>query len=78
MTNQEAIEILDDVRSYLASRASLDNEKLAGHSFIDICNAIKTLKSENDNIREWLSTFKTDSATECFTAIQELRKRVEE
>ena len=25
----------------------------------------------------WLSTFNTDSATECFTAVQELKKRLE-
>jgi hypothetical protein len=28
--------------------------------------------------REWLSTFNTESATACFTAVQELKKRTEE
>lgn len=27
-------------------------------------------------LKKWLSSFNTDSATECFTAIQELRKKV--
>ena len=27
-------------------------------------------------LKEWLSSFNTDSATECFTAIQELKKKV--
>lgn len=28
-------------------------------------------------IKSWLSSFNTDSATECFTAVQELKKRLE-
>ena len=28
-------------------------------------------------VSEWLSSFNTDSATECFTAVQELKKRLE-
>lgn len=27
---------------------------------------------------EWLTSFNTNSATECFTAVQELKKRIEE
>lgn len=46
MTDEEAREVLGDVRAYLASRASLENEMLAGHTFTDICNAIKTLEIE--------------------------------
>lgn len=30
------------------------------------------------SFEEWLSTFNTDSATECFTAVQELKKRLED
>lgn len=29
------------------------------------------------SFEDWLSTFNTDSATECFTAVQELKKRLE-
>lgn len=47
MTNEEAREVLGDVSAYLASRASLENEMLAGHTFTDICNAIKILKQQS-------------------------------
>lgn len=46
MTRKEAKEVLGDVRAYLACRAILENEILAGHTFTDICNAIKTLEQE--------------------------------
>lgn len=46
MTREEAKEVLGDVRAYLACRAILENEILAGHTFTDICNAIKTLEQE--------------------------------
>ena len=29
------------------------------------------------DVNEWLSSFNTNSATECFTAVQELKKRLE-
>lgn len=29
------------------------------------------------DLKEWLSSFNTDSATECFTAVQELKKQIE-
>jgi hypothetical protein len=28
-------------------------------------------------VKEWLSSFNTKSATECFTAVQELKKEIE-
>ena len=46
MTNEKAREVLDDVKAYLASRAILENEMLAGHTFIDICKAIKVLEQQ--------------------------------
>lgn len=46
MTTEEAKEVLGDVRAYLACRAILENEILAGHTFTDICNAIKILEQE--------------------------------
>lgn len=30
-----------------------------------------------ESFEEWLSSFNTDSATKCFTAVQELKKRLE-
>lgn len=32
---------------------------------------------EKQIIKDWLSTFNTDSATACFTAVQRLKERVE-
>lgn len=46
MTNEEARRVLGDVSAYLASRAILQNETLAGHTFIDICKAIKSLEQQ--------------------------------
>ena len=61
MTNEEAREVLGDVSAYLASQASLENEMLAGHTFTDICIAIKTLKQQpcedcisREAVIEWL------------------------
>lgn len=34
--------------------------------------------SISDWITDWLSTFNTDSATECFTAIQQLKEKTKE
>ena len=31
---------------------------------------------QEQNIKEWLSSFNTDSTTACFTAVQELKKKV--
>lgn len=38
---------------------------------------IQALPSVTPSFKEWLSTFNTDSATQCFTAVQELKKRLE-
>lgn len=32
---------------------------------------------EQTDIKEWLESFDTESATKCFTAVQELKKRVD-
>lgn len=34
-------------------------------------------KEPDFNVKEWLSSFNTESATVCFTEIQELKKKVE-
>ena len=36
-----------------------------------------TEEAVNDGLREWLSSFDTNSATECFTAVNILKERVE-
>ena len=33
---------------------------------------------KTESFEEWLNSFNTNSATECFTAVQELKKRLEE
>ena len=53
----------------------------------DIDRAIQALEQEpmhgykidmfTPTAQAWLSTFNTDSATECFTAVQELKKKLE-
>lgn len=35
-------------------------------------------RREKANIAAWLSSFNTESATECFTAVQRLKERVNE
>ena len=54
---------------------------------VDIDRAIQALEQQplhgykidmfTPTAQAWLSTFNTDSATECFTAVQELKKRLE-
>lgn len=39
---------------------------------------IQALPSVKPSFKEWLSTFNTDSATQCFTAVQESKKRLED
>lgn len=40
--------------------------------------ANKGIKEPEIDIREWLGSFNTESATECFNAVQELKKRLED
>lgn len=41
---------------------------------IDVLHAV----SHGTPLKEWLSTFNTESATECFTAVQRLKERINE
>ena len=41
---------------------------------IDVLRAVRYGKP----LKDWLSTFNTESATECFTAVQRLKERVNE
>ena len=40
----------------------------------DVLHAV----SHGTTLKDWLSTFNTESATECFTAVQRLKERVNE
>ena len=57
--NEEARRVLGDVSAYLASRATLQNETLAGHTFIDICKAIKALEQQPE-VGRWMRKTKVD------------------
>ena len=37
---------------------------------------IEQLPSVTPSIKEWLSSFNTDSATDCFTAVQQLKEKI--
>ena len=53
-------------------------DKLIGDAKYFISDTVKTTKPKRiyQLISDWLSTFNTDSATECFTAVQELKKQM--
>lgn len=44
------------------------------HEFTEKCLQLPPVTPK---LQEWLSSFNTESATECFTAVQELKKEVE-
>ena len=52
---------------------------LVGDAMFFLSDDVKPTKPEPiyQLVSEWLSSFNTDSATECFTAVQELKKRLE-
>ena len=43
---------------------------------LDIDN-VQDYRESDFNVKEWLSSFNTESATVCFTEVQELKKRLE-
>ena len=53
-------------------------DKLIGDAKYFISNNVKTTKPKRiyQLISDWLSTFNTDSATECFTAVQQLKEKL--
>lgn len=67
MTIDERIEILEKV---------VENSKMicTDEGMRQIVEWLKKLKIYD----EWLSSFNTDSETECFNAVQELKKRLED
>lgn len=60
-------------------RAKLSKLRFDGVITLDEYKELLSLMEKRDkvNISNWLSTFNTESATECFTAVQELKKKVE-
>lgn len=63
------IKISEDVYTRLFDKGIQDNEI----AIDDICEIARALRLGKP-LKEWLSSFNTDSATECFTAVQRLKE----
>lgn len=61
-------------------RARLSKLRFDGVISVDEYRELLSLIEKRDkvNISNWLSTFNTESATECFTAVQRLKESVNE
>ena len=61
-------------------RAKLSKLRFDGVITVDEYRELLSLMEKRDKVRivNWLSTFNTESATECFTAVQQLKERVNE
>lgn len=61
-------------------RARLSKLRFDGVISVDEYRELLSLIEKRDkvNISNWLSTFNTESATECFTAVQQLKERMNE
>lgn len=61
-------------------RARLSKLRFDGVITLDEYKELLSLMEKRDkvNISNWLSTFNTESATECFKAVQQLKERVNE
>lgn len=78
MTNEEkAIEILRRLPIHIAP--PFDNTskscQIELNKDIALDMAIKALEQQED-IKKWLSSFNTGSATECFTAVNNLKEKI--
>lgn len=85
MTSTEARGWLHFIKNFIYDRTEEEEEKIESTEFGEALDmgmeALITIE-QRQNIKDWLfywlSTFNTDSATECFTAVQELKKRLED
>lgn len=61
-------------------RARLSKLRFDGVITVDEYRELLSLMERRDKVRiiNWLSTFNTESATECFTAVQRLKESVNE
>ena len=61
-------------------RARLSKLRFDGVITVDEYRELLSLMEKRDKVRiiNWLSTFNTESATECFTAVQRLKERINE
>ena len=58
------------------SNDTQENMKKGFMSFYEKDRELLRAILEGEPVKDWLSTFNTDSVTECFEAIQELKKKV--
>jgi hypothetical protein len=49
---------------------------ISNGSYESVCKAINELPPVMPKIQDWLESFNNNSATECFTAVQELREKI--
>lgn len=61
-------------------RAKLSKLRFDGVITLDEYKELLSLMEKRDKVRiiNWLSTFNTESATECYTAVQRLKERMNE
>jgi hypothetical protein len=64
------------VESILRDLPSVTPKGVTITDFADRCRECGRIKFSN--LQDWLSTFNTESATECFTAVQQLKERINE
>ena len=62
----------------ISLRAKLSKLRFDGVITLDEYKELLSLMEKRDKVRaiSWLQTFNTDSATECFTAVQRLKESV--
>lgn len=68
------VDLIDETLKVVCDKCAIDD------SFcIEKCCAYEeTEENIEDGLKEWLSSFDTNSATECFTAVNLLKQRMEE
>ena len=88
MTNEFAIKVLTELRGYGDKFANIgfDRKEALGlaikaleqqQNIHDKCKrCVEFSEFEERPCEDWLSTFNTESATECFTAVQRLKESV--
>lgn len=72
MTREEAKRIVKS-ECYAHNLLNLDRTLMINEALDTIIE-----HAERQSYEEWLETFNTDSATECFTAVQQLKEKMNE
>ena len=75
MTREEKVNLLNEL---LEIEEKNDIGNLTTTDRREFQQWVEDLETVPTNLQDWLSTFNTESATECFTAVQRLKERVNE